>query len=103
MTTTLPLICFNDVYRVSQRYVPQRGAPEDPTATAESEIRVGQFVELVDSYRDKWPEQPDGTKDGLVLFAGDVFSPSVESSVTRGSHMVRATQGWTGADGRCLS
>ncbi|KAF7338627.1 25S rRNA adenine-N(1) methyltransferase [Mycena venus] len=25
---------------------------------------------------------------GLVLFSGDVFSPSVESSVTRGSHMV---------------
>ena len=24
----------------------------------------------------------------LVLFSGDVFSPSVESTVTRGSHMV---------------
>jgi hypothetical protein len=31
--------------------------------------------------------------DGLVLFAGDVFSPSVESSVTRGSHMVRCLGG----------
>lgn len=24
----------------------------------------------------------------LLLFSGDVFSPSVESTVTRGSHMV---------------
>jgi 2',3'-cyclic-nucleotide 2'-phosphodiesterase (5'-nucleotidase family) len=27
-------------------------------------------------------------RDGLVLFAGDVFNPSVESAITRGSHMV---------------
>jgi len=27
-------------------------------------------------------------REGLVLFAGDVFNPSVESAITRGSHMV---------------
>ena len=31
-----------------------------------------------------------GKREGLVLFSGDLFSPSTESSVTRGSHMVRA-------------
>lgn len=43
---------------------------------------------MLDNIRDQWPTLQDGTKDGLSLFSGDVFSPSVESSVTRGSHMV---------------
>ena len=43
---------------------------------------------MLDDVRDSWPQRPDGKRDGLVLFSGDVFSPSVESSVTRGSHMV---------------
>lgn len=89
MSVNLPLLAFNDVYRVKQRWVAQPGSPADPKATAESEIRVGQFAKLVESFRDRWPTQAGtDTKDGLFLFAGDVFSPSVESSVTRGSHMV---------------
>jgi len=28
----------------------------------------------------------NGTKDGLVVFSGDTFSPSVETSVTQGRH-----------------
>jgi 5'-nucleotidase len=43
---------------------------------------------MIDDIRNGWPARPDGKRDGLVLFSGDVFSPSVESSVTRGSHMV---------------
>lgn len=103
---TLPLLCFNDVYRVKQRFVPQPGSPEDPLSSSSSSssssadggdryITVSQFGQLVHSERAKWAdrteERYDGEKekDGLILFAGDVFNPSVESSVTRGSHMVR--------------
>jgi 5'-nucleotidase len=96
MTTILPLLCFNDVYRVKQRFVPQPGSPEDSASShGEQFINVSQFGQLVHSIRDTWAdrdeERYDGgkEKDGLILFAGDVFNPSVESSVTRGSHMVR--------------
>ena len=96
MSVNIPILCFNDVYRVSQKYVPQPGAPEHPSASSkgESHISVSQFGELLLSQRAAWPDRDvkgsDGEKekDGLVLFAGDVFNPSVESSVTRGSHMV---------------
>ena len=106
MSINIPILTFNDVYRVSQRYVPQPGAPNDiPTPTSSSAstesktISVSQFGELLLSQRNNWPNRQDRDirggdgdegfeKDGLVLFAGDVFNPSVESSVTRGSHMV---------------
>ncbi|KAK8843476.1 hypothetical protein IAR55_007135 [Kwoniella newhampshirensis] len=93
---TLPLLCFNDVYRVSQKYNPQPGAPEGVASSGQQQhISVSQFGELLLSERAKWASR-DGAKgkekesdrEGLVLFAGDVFNPSVESSVTRGSHMV---------------
>ena len=109
MSVELPIICFNDVYRVSQRYVPQPGAPDDPKAKdSSSTIGVSQFAYLLFQERDGWATKTDRKgkkveraegkgsdvvdgaeeKEGLVLFAGDVFNPSVESSVTRGSHMV---------------
>lgn len=74
----LPILHFNDVYRVT------------PQKISRSEtIDVTQFAALADDLRNKWPRRPDGKYDGLFLFSGDVFSPSVESSVTRGSHMVK--------------
>ena len=109
---TLPILCFNDVYRVSQRYVPQPGAPVYSSQGDDAHISVSQFGQLLLSERDKWDDRnrnrdarpgpssaessrgaqsqrgEQGAKEGLVLFAGDVFNPSVESSVTRGSHMV---------------
>lgn len=98
MAASVPLLAFNDVYRVSQRYVPQPGCPAPASAfPPDAEIKVGQFAQLVYDLRATWPprkkgEQEGGSdddgRDGLFLFAGDVFSPSVESSVTRGSHMV---------------
>lgn len=98
VTTTLPLLCFNDVYRVKQRFVPQPGSPEDASTSkddsADRYITVSQFCQLMHTERAKWADRDevryDGEKekDGLILFAGDVFNPSVESSVTRGSHMV---------------
>ena len=123
MSVQLPILAFNDVYRVSQRYVPQPGAPSDST-DGEAHISVSQFGELLLSERGKWADrkagkgeagngedvgetrevtdgedaskdrgEEEGEKEGLVLFAGDVFSPSVESSVTRGSHMVSVILG----------
>lgn len=78
--SSLSILHFNDVYRVT----PQKLNPAKPKET----IDVTQFAALVDDLRDQWPPREDGKRDGLFLFSGDVFSPSVESSVTRGSHMV---------------
>jgi 5'-nucleotidase len=75
----LPILHYNDVYRVS---------PQKISAKSEETIDVTQFSALVDDIREQWSDLPDGNKDGLVLFSGDVFSPSIESSITRGSHMV---------------
>ena len=66
------LLHFNDVYRVTKQRLPS------------GMIDVTQFCELVNSIRSSWNQ----TQGGMLLFSGDVFSPSVESSVTRGSHMV---------------
>lgn len=98
MSIDIPLLCFNDVYRVNQRYVPQPGAPRQPGNPDQGgggEISVSQFAQQIYDLRSAWPSKSEQTqgdngddKEGLVLFAGDVFNPSVESSVTRGSHMV---------------
>ncbi len=121
MWIKFPILAFNDVYRISQKYVSQPGAPNDPSSSKEGRINVSQFGELINTLRAGWPDRPaqkDGSqingqdkdkdedeidgakeekgdkekekeeKEGLVVFAGDVFNPSVESSVTRGSHMV---------------
>ncbi|KLO14900.1 Metallo-dependent phosphatase [Schizopora paradoxa] len=73
----LPILHFNDVYRVSKQKL-------SPTVT----IDVTQFAAMIDDIRETWRRREDGKRDGLVLFSGDLFSPSVESSVTRGSHLV---------------
>ncbi|KAF8894422.1 Metallo-dependent phosphatase [Infundibulicybe gibba] len=77
--TTLSILHWNDVYRVA----PQKLDPRSPET-----IDVTQFGAMLSDLRDQWVDLPNRRKDGLVLFSGDVFSPSVESSVTRGSHMV---------------
>ncbi|KAJ7184198.1 Metallo-dependent phosphatase-like protein [Mycena filopes] len=76
---SLQILHFNDVYRCA----PQKLAPNSPDT-----IDVTQFGAMLDSLRAQWNLQPDGKRDGLVLFSGDAFSPSCRSSVTRGSHMV---------------
>ena len=75
----LPIIHFNDVYRVR---------PYKFNPPSEETIDVTQFAAMLDDVRERWPPREDGAREGLVLFSGDVFAPSVESSVTRGSHMV---------------
>lgn len=74
----LPILHFNDVYRVN----PQK------LLGGKNTIDVTQFAYALDEIRNSWPQREDGKSDGLVLFSGDLFAPSVESSVTRGSHMV---------------
>jgi len=107
MTATIPILHFNDVYRVKQ-------TSKNRTITAD------QFAAKISSIRTSWGEEsraldflqqkeeakaqnghkdedkdndgeqiiPQHTLKGLVLFSGDVFNPSIESSVTRGEHMV---------------
>jgi len=77
--TTLSICHFNDVYRVT----PQKISP-----SSSDTIDVTQFAAQLDAIREQWSERADGKRDGLVLFSGDVFSPSIESTVSRGSHMV---------------
>jgi 5'-nucleotidase len=70
---------FIDVYRVT----PQKFSNSSPEM-----IDVSKFGGLLDSVRAQWQNDPDGKTNGLTLFSGDAFSPSMESSVTRGNHMV---------------
>jgi hypothetical protein len=70
---------FNDVYRVT---------PQKFSNSSSETIDVSKFGGLLDSVRAQWRDGPDGKRNGLTLFSGDAFSPSIESSVTRGSHMV---------------
>ncbi|KAH7107747.1 Metallo-dependent phosphatase [Auriculariales sp. MPI-PUGE-AT-0066] len=72
MSQQLHVLHFNDVYRVGPQKIDNNGKTIDCT----------QFAQRLASLRG---QDADRT---LVLFSGDVFSPSVESSVTRGSHMV---------------
>ena len=78
MAPELPILHFNDVYRVGPQKLSGKGT-----------VDVTQFASMLDGLRDTWSLRSDGARDGLVLFSGDLFAPSVESSVTRGSHMVR--------------
>ncbi|RYP52013.1 hypothetical protein DL769_010731 [Monosporascus sp. CRB-8-3] len=69
----LRILHYNDVYHVD-------------SSSAEPVGGVARFVTLVKHYREdeKFQGQP-----GLVtLFSGDAFNPSLESSVTKGDHMV---------------
>ena len=79
--TSLSLLHFNDVCRVT----PQKISSQSPET-----IDVTQFTALLHDLRDQWTLRNDGKRDGLVLFSGDALSPSMESTITRGSHMVLA-------------
>ncbi|PWN53887.1 Metallo-dependent phosphatase [Violaceomyces palustris] len=96
---SLPIVHFNDVYRVRQK----------DNRSGET-LGADQFAAKINSIRKSWgdsrPNQPAPAqgenipdkrdwkdhsarpRNGLVLFSGDLFSPSVESSVTRGTHLV---------------
>ncbi|TFK22405.1 Metallo-dependent phosphatase [Coprinopsis marcescibilis] len=74
VSTVLNIAHFNDVYQVSSQKI-----NKDET------IDVTKFASLLESITDKWEERDEG----LIVFSGDLFSPSIESSITRGRHMPR--------------
>ncbi|KAI9568934.1 Metallo-dependent phosphatase-like protein [Boletus coccyginus] len=76
----LSIVHWNDVHRVTPKKISPNGDTIDSDVT--------QFASLLHDIRNSWRPSSDGTCGGLSLFSGDLFSPSVESTVTRGSHMV---------------
>ncbi|KAJ6553022.1 Metallo-dependent phosphatase [Mycena capillaripes] len=77
--TVLNIAHFNDVYQVSDQKIYPEGKEET--------INVTKFASSLFDITSNWKEKKDGSRDGLTVFSGDVFSPSIESSVTRGRHM----------------
>ncbi|KAI1322567.1 Metallo-dependent phosphatase [Xylariaceae sp. FL0255] len=66
----LRFVHYNDVYHVD-------ASSSEPVGGA------ARFMSLMDHYR-SIKDQPDL----ITLFSGDAFNPSLESSVTKGSHMI---------------
>ncbi|PSN61001.1 5'-nucleotidase-like protein [Corynespora cassiicola Philippines] len=82
----LRLLHYNDVYHVE-------------AGSAEPVGGIARFQTLVNYYRDD--ERFKGQPDLLTFFSGDAFNPSLESSVTKGSHMVPILNG-IGTDVACV-
>ncbi|KAF8630348.1 hypothetical protein AX15_002916 [Amanita polypyramis BW_CC] len=76
-TPILRILHWNDVYKIG---------PQKVSST--ETIDVTKFTTLVEDIRAQWVTLPNGQKNGLTLFSGDLFSPSLESTITRGNHMV---------------
>ena len=68
-------------------------------SSAEPVGGIARFQTLVNYYRDdkRFNDQPKL----LTFFSGDAFNPSLESSVTKGSHMVPILNG-IGTDVACV-
>eukprot|EP01095_Lingulamoeba_sp_RSL-Kostka_P005948 TRINITY_DN1814_c0_g1_i1.p1 TRINITY_DN1814_c0_g1~~TRINITY_DN1814_c0_g1_i1.p1 ORF type:complete len:561 (+),score=183.64 TRINITY_DN1814_c0_g1_i1:34-1716(+) len=69
MNPDLTIIHFNDVYSIKEK-------KEEPVGG------IGRFATMLNSYNDHDNERP------LVVFSGDFMSPSLMSSVTKGTHIV---------------
>ncbi|KAK8173111.1 5'-nucleotidase [Phyllosticta citrichinensis] len=82
----LRFVHYNDVYHVEP-------------SSAEPVGGIARFQSLVNHYRDdaKFQDQPKL----VTFFSGDAFNPSLESSVTKGSHMVPILNG-IGTDIACI-
>ncbi|KAJ8501489.1 hypothetical protein ONZ45_g12136 [Pleurotus djamor] len=72
-STTLNIAHFNDVYQVTDQTIRVNGQNET--------INVLKFATSLSDILAKWETQ------GLTIFSGDLFSPSTESSITRGRHI----------------
>ncbi|KAJ1972857.1 hypothetical protein H4R33_007037 [Dimargaris cristalligena] len=73
----LALVHFNDVYHIEARH-----DQKEPAGGA------ARFVTLVNQLRTQPPPNTPAAGPALVMFSGDAFNPSTESSFTRGKHMV---------------
>lgn len=69
----LRILAYNDVYHVE-------------AGSAEPVGGIARFQTVVNHYRSD-PQYADQSKL-ITLFSGDAFNPSLESSVTKGRHMV---------------
>jgi 5'-nucleotidase len=80
------LLHYNDVYHV------------DPSSS-EPVGGYARFQTLCDEYRtgEKWKGHPEL----VTVFSGDAFNPSLESSVTKGAHMVTVLNA-VGTDVACV-
>lgn len=82
----LRLIHYNDVYHVD-------------AASAEPVGGIARFQTLINYYRNN--ARFHGQPRLVTVFSGDAFNPSLESSVTKGSHMVPILNG-IGTDIACV-
>jgi 5'-nucleotidase len=82
----LRIIHYNDVYHVD-------------ASSSEPVGGYARFQTLCDEYRsgDKWRGYPEL----VTVFSGDAFNPSLESSVTKGAHMVGVLNA-VGTDVACV-
>jgi 5'-nucleotidase len=86
-STILNIAHFNDVYQVSDQKI--------HIGSQEETIDVTKFATLLDNITVKWKRSD--VSNGLIIFSGDLFSPSTESSITRGRHMVISFARWFGS------
>jgi 5'-nucleotidase len=77
----LRILHFNDVYHIEPRSaysfntVTLIPSERDPVGGA------ARFVTVINEYRDK--ARYAGQPDLLILFSGDAFNPSIESTITK--------------------
>ncbi|KAI4228744.1 MAG: hypothetical protein L6R36_001436 [Xanthoria steineri] len=81
----LRLLHFNDVYHIE-------------CGSAEPVGGIARFQTLRNFYADDARFQ--GQSELITLFSGDAYNPSLESSVTKGAHMVPILNGALGKEGR---
>ncbi len=101
----LPLLCFNDVYRVEQRYnaptpaattnTPAGGTgpsatTNPPQSAKEQKICVGQFARTLLDVRDSWPKRAAKQYDGA---ANDMLQRSEEEAAERDGLVLFAGDG----------
>lgn len=87
----LRLLHFNDVYHIEYATSPScsrapKHSPYNRAGSAEPIGGIARFQSVSNFYR-KSPHFANQSKL-ITLFSGDAFNPSLESSVTKGRHMV---------------
>ncbi|EUC66990.1 ser/thr phosphatase family protein [Rhizoctonia solani AG-3 Rhs1AP] len=91
----LNILHFNDVYKMTDTKFDERNKelPIFSNKAVDPDFdHLIAFAERVKCIRSTWPKRLNAgkhlTPQGLLLFSGDLFSPSVEAVVTKGMNMV---------------
>ncbi|CUA71910.1 hypothetical protein RSOLAG22IIIB_09914 [Rhizoctonia solani] len=91
---TIPVIHFNDVYEMTRSVKTAKNfrLTDDEGKLHDNFDHVIGFSRKIEEIRESWTgKQQEGVgkkREGLLLFSGDIFSPSVESTLTEGRNMV---------------